>query len=498
MKRDPALPHLLLIILTSFCLSLLWSVSGFMPSHAAPVDRDLKSRIDALVDREEFVSAHVGVHVESLRETRAIYSRNGAKRFIPASTMKLVTTAAALMTLGPDYRYETVLLTNGRIEGGKLSGDLIMKGVGDPLLPEYDGATDGPPIFRVFTDALRSLGISRIEGDILVDDSWLRDPAFGAGWSWDDTLFCYSAPRDGFSFLGNCISLYVAPGREPGLPATLRLDPPTTRVSLKNDTVTTGPRTGTSLALKATPLDSAIQVSGTIARDDRERGYPLAVANPALFAGDLFTDTLKEQGITLTGRVTATGKKPLSLTAPLRELAVYRSPPVTSLVRVINKKSRNLPAEQLFLTLGKRHGGEGSRATSWAAAKDVLLRAGIDPSDVAMADGSGLSRYNLLSPRDTVALLRFMVTQKEFTSFSDSLPVAGVDGTLRNRFTHFPLKGNLRAKTGTMLGVRNLAGYMTTKSGDKIIFSMMANNFTYSFDVIDELYSQIILILYEL
>lgn len=486
------------LIALAFCW-FSWIGLGGSPAacHAAAPDGALQNRIDALLERKELTGSHVGIHVESLREARVIYSHNGGKRFTPASTMKLFTTAVALVVLGPDYRYETTLFTNGRIEEGKLTGDLIIKGAGDPLLPEYEGTTEGQPIFTVFTDSLRSLGIFRIEGDMVVDNSWLRDPSFGAGWSWEDTLFCYSAPRDGFSFLGNCISLYVTPGPETGSPATLRLDPPTTRVSLRNDTVTTNPRTGTSLVLKATPLDPAIQVSGTIARDDPGRGYPLAVANPALFAGDLFTDLLKEKGITFMGKVTTTEKKPLSPAGPLRELAVHRSPTVTTLVKVINKKSRNLPSEQLFLTLGKRYGGDASHGASWAAAKDVLSRAGIDPGNMIMADGSGLSRYSLLTPGDTVSLLRFMVRQKESAPFLDSLPVAGVDGTLKKRFIHPSLKGNMRAKTGTMRGVRNLAGYMTTRHGDTLLFSMMSNNFTCSLDVIDELYSSIALILYD-
>jgi len=307
----------------------------------------------------------------------------------------------------------------------------------------------------------------------MADESRFDDVRLGPGWSWDDEPYYYSAQVSGLNLNENVIQVVVRPGRKSGLPVVVNITPPTRYAQIRNQCITAP--SGSKNSAKITRMHGAnlIMVSGKVPADCEPKASEerIAVESPAEYAATVFKELLGRRRILVMGSV-GVGKLP----ADARLLKLHESAPLSDVLPLLNKPSDNLIAEALLKTLGVETGRAGSWPDGVMAVLSFLQKCGVDASSVAVADGSGLSRLNYISPHAIVKTLRYMAESPDGQVFADSLPVAGVDGTLARRMTGTVAQWNVRAKTGYVMHVSALSGYLTAASGDRFAFSIILNN----------------------
>ncbi len=469
---NPKIPALLYLLL---CVATL--LASPPPDDSQQALIKIRNDLEYIFSDPSFSAAHWGVAVQSTLTGEYFYLRNENKAFMPASNMKLFTTAAGLLGLGPDFRYVTRLLAHGLISSeGVLEGDLIIRGCGDPSL---SGRWENGKItmaFERWADSLQARKITAITGKIIGDGRYFSDGRIGAGWAWDDLTDYYSAQISALTFNDNCVDIIFMPGDSLGAPARYRLEPNTAYVQIVNR-VTTGSRS--KLGFWRDPGSNKIICEGTISQSSKERRDWITVENPAKYAATVLREILLSRGIRVYEEAFEIDELPGYLPVEYKTvlLASHTSPPLSEIVREINKESNNLFAELLLRTVGRELEGSGSAEAGEKAAKQLFEPAGITPEQFYAADGSGLSRQNLVSPMSVILLLRYMREQQAGQIYYDSLPVAGVDGTLKGRMRGTAAKGNVRAKTGYIGRVRALSGYVSTRDNELLVFSMIVNNY---------------------
>lgn len=438
----------------------------------------LKNELDGIFSNPSFSNAHWGVAIQSLETGEYFYKLNEHKSFIPASNMKLFTTAVALIKLGPNFKYKTNLYTDGEIKNGTLYGNLFVRGTGDPTISGRFTNGDVTKTFKDWADSLLKMGIKEINGDIIGDDNYFDDQYMGTGWAWDDETYWYSAHISALSFNDNCVDLEIFPGKEIGDSAIIKITPSTNYVKIKNSIITVHPDSTTQIDFFRAPGTNIINAFGKISLKSNPYKESISVHNPTLYAVTVLKEVLESKGIKVNGGaldIDDTNLNPDYET--MRILASYESPPLSEIIKVINKRSQNFYAEQVFRTLGKIFGGEGSTQKSVEVVKNTLAQIGIPPEGISIYDGSGLSRLDLVTPFQILTLLNYMFRHKYFSYFYESLPIAGVDGTLETRMIKTKAQGNVRAKTGYVQYVRTLSGYVKTGDGEMLAFVMMTNNY---------------------
>lgn len=445
----------------------------------------LSDELDALIAEPRFAAARWGVQVVSLDSGRVVYAYDADHLFTPASTAKLFTGALALATLGAEHRIPTVLYATGRaIRDGRLRGDLVLYGYGDPTL----GADGGTAWADGLAQALRRAGVSRVQGDLVGDDSLFAAPATGSGWEVGDLLSGFAAPASALSVGENLVEVRVAPASAPDALARIAVSPETAAPRLDNRL-----RTGAAddVNLYRAPGDDTLHAFGTIPRGSAQRVFRLAVADPALAAANALAEALRRSEVALDGRVRAVHWPQRDRAfddGALQRIGEVWSPPVSQIVRSGLKRSQNLYLQNLLLIVGVRAENEAgasgqpvtfrsSEAWGIVALNDLLRRAGIDPAGVRIEDGAGLSRRNLVTPAALTGLLAWAATQPWAEAFVDALPVAGVDGSLGGRLRGGDAQGRVRAKTGSMANTAGLAGYVTTRAGERLAFAALLNNY---------------------
>ncbi|MFN3597615.1 MAG: D-alanyl-D-alanine carboxypeptidase/D-alanyl-D-alanine-endopeptidase [Rubricoccaceae bacterium] len=444
----------------------------------------LADQIDAILDARDFENAYWGALIVDLETGRTLYARNAENRFIPASTMKLYTTAAALDALGPDFRYETRLYANGAVRGGTLYGSLVVRGSGDPSFGSRQVSPDLTRTFRQWADSLLAQGIRRVTGPIVGDHSVFENEPYGEGWDWSNVVRAYGAESSGLQFNEGTVELTVR-GTAPGQRAALSASPDYDYVTLVNQTTTSrggGPQASVDRGLG----DNVFTVSASVpaGRTHRQR---VAVSNPSRFFVATLVGVLRQAGIQVDGEaITVDEWDTFPRYETMTRVATYRSPPLRAIINVTNSDSNNLYAEHLLRTVGAygyrgREHAVGSVGAGAAAAEPFLRRIGVDPGTLRIADGSGLSRLNRLTPLCLVAILQAMHEHEDDAvreAFVRSLAVGGLTGTLRNRYASGRARGNVRAKTGFIRNVRTLSGYVTAANGHTIAFALLCNDYT--------------------
>ncbi len=466
------------------CL-FLFALAQPARTDAQPQQRPLEFDIQDIIDDTATNNAWWGVYAVDLNSGEAIYADNAGRSFIPASGTKLYTTAAALDLLGPDYRYKTQLFADGAIERGVLSGNLIVRGAGDPSLGSVE--FDQPPthVFHAWADSLHAAGVTRVAGDIIGDDNIFDDTPLGNSWAWDDEVYGYSAQASGLSFHDNAVNVAIA-AREYGESAAVTWSPAATSyVTVLNATRTIARGAALKEGYDRAQGTNRIELSSEVpvGRIDKES---IAVHNPTLFFVHALREVLIDRGISVGGTLVDVDDLSIRPNYPaLRRLATYLSPPLADLVTVINKHSQNLYAELVLRTIGTEHPVDdedldaGSAEMGIAAAMETFLAAGIDTSRLQLVDGSGLSRMNLATPAMTVQLLQFMAGHADTrvrSTFENSLAVGGQSGTLEHRLRS--VSARVRAKTGSLGNVSSLSGYLDTRKGRHLAFSIVCNHFT--------------------
>lgn len=428
----------------------------------------IAAQIDSLLNTPSLLGGIQGVLVQSLADGSVWYEHNPDLLLLPASNQKLFTSAAALNLLGPNWRYVTILLRYGRVDRkGTLHGNLYLKGSGNPLLSDKDLYT--------FVQAVHRAGIRRIRGSVIGDESCFDRRRYGDGWAWDDMSYYYSPQISALNLNGNLVRVQVYPGKKVGAPLRVIVAPTKNYVQVINRAATRAKGTRSRLVIERELGKNRILIEGTLALDsppDTRKPQGITVENPALYAAHVLTMQLRSAGIRVDGSPT-TGISPRLAV----EVARHYSPFLSEILKHLNKTSDNLIAECLLKTLGVEKGKTrfGTTEHGIRVAKVALNRLGIDPDALHMADGSGLSRLNLVSARNVAALLRAMHAHPHAKTFLDSLPLAGVEGTLKHRLKGTPAENNVRAKTGTMRNVSCLSGYVTTPD-EPLIFVILMNN----------------------
>ena len=396
------------------CASVRTSPLRLTPREA------LVREVDSLISQPQFRSGQWGVLVVDPASGDTLVSRNAGKLFIPASNMKIVTSAVALAQLGADYRYRTTFAARGSLHDSVLDGDLVVIGRGDPTISDRMRG-NAMAAMDTIADSLARRGVRRITGALVSGGNAFPDSVLGFGWEWDDLGDYYAAGVDELFF------------NEGMAPTTVRPDG-------KRDSLYSGPAKDPDRAYLAA-LDSALV----------HRGIPVAggVAPRSL-------DTLPS----------------------LDTLFVLWSPPLRDILPALLKPSQNQIAEILLKTIGLERGGLGTADSARKIVARQLLGWGAQPDGFVLHDGSGLSRHDLVTPETIVHILAAIQHDTAFAAYYAALPIAGVDGTIKNRMKGTAAENNVHAKTGSVDMARSLSGYVTTADGERLIFSILCNNYT--------------------
>jgi serine-type D-Ala-D-Ala carboxypeptidase/endopeptidase (penicillin-binding protein 4) len=444
------------------------------------------ARADVVLSAAPAGKGEWGLVIADAATGETLYELNSDKYFVPASNMKLFTTALVLAKLGPDYRFHTTLEAQGTLsEDGKLSGDLLLVGRGDPNLSnrkfpyELKEEFDGPPekVLAELADTLVAKGVKEITGDVVGDDTYFPRERYPDGWEIGDMVWQYGAAISAIVVDDNTVTLTLTPGATVGDPVAADLEPATPDFQVEDGVLASAADAKADLTLTREPGSSKVLVAGTLPANSAPRKLVLAIQEPALHAAALLKRLLDERGVKIDGGVSAV-HFPSGPAAPQgREvLAEHVSIPLGDSVKLVNKISQNLHAEVLLRSAARQN---GLWATPDDLAKfpgDFYAVAGIAPGDVVQVDGSGLSRHDLVTPRAVVALLAYAKVQPWFAAYYASLPVAGVDGTLENQLKSTVAAGRIHAKTGSVEHVRTRSGFAETPGGRQLIFSFLSNN----------------------
>jgi D-alanyl-D-alanine carboxypeptidase/D-alanyl-D-alanine-endopeptidase (penicillin-binding protein 4) len=481
----------------------------------------LAQQIAALVAQPAVARAHWGIIVTTL-DGKPIYTLNEAQLFQPASNAKLFTTAAAMALLGADHTFQTVVAITTPIKRGVLRGNLYLVGGGDanfgaqdvPYVRPADRPKTPPqpqtgiPDIDNLADQIVAKGIRRIEGDILGDDSVYKWHPYPQGWSWDDLVWGYGAPVSALTIHDNAMHIDVAPGT-----GSSGVIPDLSYYTISNHVgITLAPtRDCDAIRFSRSPGSKELTLEGTLPDQAQPCPETIAIDDPAEYAAISLKAALEKRGVKIEGSAKAWhndpesgGRSPVSIDAlpathaapksgiegclevvndgpNVNVIARQSSPPLAVDVKLTNKVSQNLHAEVLLRNIAQLdcdHSGAYPKTVN-----QFLINEGIDKDDFVFYDGSGLSGYDLVTPRATAKLLSFAAhdpktrtPQPWFADWKASLPVGGVDGTLADRFTAAPLKGHVFAKTGTMSEARALSGYLECASGQTVIFSILVDH----------------------
>jgi len=486
------------IFLLAFLLAHCSALKTKPPSQC-DAEKKLKAEILSYIDAPETQNAFWGMEIRRLGTPVPLLALNAGRNFMPASNMKLYTTTAAFCLLGKDFRFETHIIHTGEISrDGVLHGDIIIQGKGDPSISgRYrKGTITTDMIMKEWVSALREKGIKSIEGNIIGDDDYFVDNDIADSWEFDEMPYWYAAPSSALSINDNLYDMTIYPGESVGAKALLVTAPPINYVTFQNDVITTVAGARRHIDFSRGMDNNNVRIFGHIpisGRRWRDRG---CVFNPTLYAATLFRDSLTSEGISVSGSAadldTFSDAEKEHLLRNARLLYVHVSPPLSEIIKIVNKPSQNFYADMFLKTLGRRFRSEGSFKAGALAVKDFLKNIGVpDVDSIRMYDGSGLSRCDLVQPRQTQHILQYMATRPDFEAFYDSLAIAGVDGTIGGRMNEPPAKNNVHAKTGFIANVRSLSGYLDDLNGDRWVFSIMCNQYTIPVSRVDHIIDNI-------
>ena len=436
----------------------------------------LRRDIDGLLADPALARGFWGVLIKSLKSDETLYALNARKLMMPASNMKIVTLAAAAEKLGWEYTYETTVRIAGRIDNGILEGDLVVVGSGDPSLMAADGSADR--LFSRWAGQLDAAGVRSIAGRIVGDDNAFDDETLGFGWSWDDLPDDYAAGVGALQLNEDAVRITVVPGAAAGDAAGIGAAPASSGLSVDNDVTTSAAGVPPSIVVRRLPGSPRLVLRGTIPLGAAPIVESVAVDNPTLFFVSAFRSALIANGIDVRGpAVDIDDIRDAPARSDTRTIISYRSPPLSVLADRLMKASQNQYAETLLKTIGLS-AGAATAANGRAAVQSILQPWGVAPNDLIQRDGSGLSRYDYVTPEALVTILAHIDRDRRLSApFAASLPIAGRDGTLSNRMKGTAAENNARAKTGSMSNVRALSGFVTTADGERIVYSIIANNF---------------------
>jgi serine-type D-Ala-D-Ala carboxypeptidase/endopeptidase (penicillin-binding protein 4) len=449
---------------------------------------ELRQRLATHIGQPKYDAALWGVKIISLGTGITVYEQNPQKLFSPASNSKLYTVALAFDRLGADYRIKTSLYAKAKpSRAGTLKGDLIVYGRGDPTINARLHGGDIYQALEPLVFALTNAGVKFIAGDLVGDESYFHGPPFGSGWAWDDLEHYYGAEISALTINDNTLEAVIKPGARTGAPCQLALQPATDWLSFSSWPETVAKGATRRIHFDHPICQNVVRVTGQMPLDDPGYTNEVTLHNPAGLFVLFFKQALARHGIRVSGKLRSVNwldrqARPLDRDK-LIELGFVESPPLRDIAREVQKPSQNLYTDLLLAHVGEQFRPADSPAEETSEDLGIrelnkfLAEAGLKRGEVIFEEGSGLSRDNLTTPNATVALLAFMNRHKCAQAYLEALPIAGVDGTLRNRMKGTPAAGNVRAKTGTLRWANSLSGHVTTAAGEHLLFSLMVNRY---------------------
>lgn len=469
---------LLGLIITS---SLNVHASAFKPAEQVlqkTLSRtELKQKLYELFNSKEATKIFWGVKIIDLADGQELFSLNQDKQFRPASNMKVVIASAALKALSPEFRFETKLFTDGPISKGVLKGNLIVVGSGDPTFRTEN--------LSAWYETLKKHGIKKITGNIIGIDTIFDDQRMGLLWSWKDISNCYSAQVSGLQINGNCVEVLVTPSKKGYSPIVKKI-PETSYVEVYNHAKTNG--SSSKLAFSRQAHTNKITVSGNVKSSIKELRRWVSVDNPTLYFLTLFYEGLRDNGIQVLGQTLDARDTAYTLNhRKATMLASHKSPPLRSIISDFLKHSINLYGESILKTLGFVYFNDGTTYNGRLAVNLVLKQFDLPEKNLFIADGSGLSMLNLMSPEYITSLLEGMSRTYQYGTFVNSLSKSGMDGTLSTRLNTNYMKGAVHAKTGYLSTARSLSGYIDTMGDKRLAFAVFANNFKNNLNKAEEI-----------
>ena len=468
---------LLYLFLFFFSLSCSHSVLSL---NEPPLEHEIKSKrqlirhIDALFSHPYFSHAHWGVLIQSLETGEIWYEHQADKLFNPASNNKIITSATTLLSLGPDYRFTNIIYGDGSLIDSVYHGNLIIKCNGDPTL--YTRFLAHPKdLFVQWADSLKSLGIKSITGHLYADASSFDNEIYGYGWAWDDFDYYYSAEISPFQLNENYIDIQIIAPKDSLDPIHISTSCPSSYYTLHNE-ITLIDSGENNLNHKRQPNSNDILLSGELCYGTDTLEISQTLHNPAFFYTHVFRETLEEAGLKVNGtNINNTDSSTHIDLSKSDTLLLSYSPPLNEILAQLMKPSQNLYAETMVKTMGFELKGFGSFDSGRAVVRERLKEMGIEPENYRYMDGSGLSRYNYISPRQLSSVLSYMHQHDYSDLWHKIQAIAGVDGTLEHRMEGTRAMANVHAKTGTLSSVRGLSGYVTTADGEDLVFSFLIN-----------------------
>ena len=469
-----------LIVLKRIVIILVLAAAVVHAQSAPRAVAQLQHDIDAILGSPLLAHGFWGVVIKPVDRDETWYAVNAGKLMMPASSLKVVTLAATAERLGWDYRYETKVFAAGTISGGVLHGDLIVVGSGDPNLDDWAG--DATRLFGDWATQLNAAGITSIDGRIVGDDNAFDDDIFGPGWTMDDVATGFAAGVGALQFNEGNVQLRLGPGDAVGDKAIVTVSPASSGLTVTNLIVTGPANSAANVTRRRLPGSTRLELRGSL--PFRGRPYPqnFSVDNPTLYYVTALREALVADGIAVRGpAVDIDNISPTPSHASLQALITYQSPPLSMLATTMMKLSQNQFAEALLKTIG------GGSAKGGSDAVRALLKSwDIDPAGVVQVDGSGLSRYNYITPDAMVAVLQHVAGSERLRDvYQSTLPIAGRDGTFEQRMKGTAAEGKAFVKSGSMTGARAAAGYVRTADGQMLAFAIFANNFDNSAAVIN-------------
>ena len=440
---------------------------------------ELSEQLDDIFNDNSFRNANWGVVIQSLKNGEYFYKRNEDKFFVPASNLKLFTTAGSLLLLGPDYRFSTNILLNGYQSGSTIYGDLVIQGRGDPTISGRFYNNDINLVFDTWIDSLLELGVTNIKGNIVGDDNLFDDIGLGNGWAWDYETDWYAAQSSAISYNDNCVDIKIYSDHKYDS-VIVSSKPELRNIVILNNVKPAVGSEKTNIEVIRERGTNVINVSGKFRKDTDTLITYATVQNPTQFAMLVLKNRLENRGIRVNGYAVDIDDYERAIDYnDLDLLFVSYSEKLNEIIKVVNKGSQNFFAEQLLKTIGLEKLGFGSVTNGVTAVKEIFADIGLNPDNIIMVDGSGLSHLNMVTPRQVVELLKYMYSNKKvYADYYNSLPIAGIDGTLGKRMKNTTAEKVVRAKTGFISYVRSLSGYAVTGDNEPIAFSMIANNFS--------------------
>lgn len=463
--------------------------------RAAAGPRGLDRRIEAILERTAAGRGSWGIEVARLRDGKVLYARDAHQLFLPASNLKLFTTAAVLEKLGPDFVFHTTVESGARDGTGRVPS-LVLNGRGDPTLasrflpyqvePRKRSPTETLAVFADLAAQVRAADIREVTGDIVADDSYFLFEPYSGDWSVEDLEWGYGAPVTALAFNDNELSVRVQAAAGVGEAAKVSIEPVPDYYTVMSRMRTFAAGIPKRISIFRDSGSKELHIWGGVPLGTDEEEDPISIDDPPRLAGELLKRSLEAQGVTVQGQVRVRHITQFDLSRgdddpppPPAQGAVrarHDSLPLREDIKVINKISQNLHAEMLLRTLAANGGRTGSLEGGREELQKFAAAAGIPADETNFADGSGLSRKNLIAPDAIVRLLEYMARSPRFAAYFDSLPVAGVDGTLADRFHRTPAEGRIHAKTGTLEHVNALSGYMDLPSGERLVFSVLGSS----------------------